>query len=406
MKFDPYLIREDFPILKKKINGKNLIYFNNAATTQKPKQVVEAIRDYYFNYNSNVERSIDTLSSQATELYIESRRKIADFIGADEDEVVFTKNTTEGLNSLTEILPRLLKRKLTVVTSIMEHHSNLLPWRKMVSENGGKLVIVGMNNDFTVNIEEVERNLEEGCDVLTIVHVSNVLGTMNPVKELCRLAHKHGSLFVIDAAQSVPHIPFNVKEIEPDFMAFSGHKMLGPMGIGVLYIRKKIAEKIEPWNLGGGMVKTVTLEDQVYEDIPFRFEAGTPNVEGAIGLAAAVDYLNKIGLNNIAEHEANLVKYLMEGFNKDLITVHGPEESSKHIGIVSFNVKGAHPHDVAQMLDVDGIVVRSGALCAEPLVNALGVNAVVRVSFYLYNTLEEVDKFHESLRKIYTLSSC
>ncbi|MEM1557527.1 MAG: SufS family cysteine desulfurase [Thermoproteota archaeon] len=400
MGFDPYVIREDFPILKKEINGKSLVYFDNAATTQKPKQVVEAIRDYYFNYNSNVLRSINTLSSQATELYIESRKKIARFIGADEDEIVFTKNATESLNSLTEILPKLLGRKLTILTSIMEHHSNLLPWRKMVSEKGGRLIIVGMNGNYTVNVEEIEKNLENGCDVLTIVHVSNVLGTINPVKELCKLAHKHGSLFVIDAAQSIPHMSFNVSEIEPDFVSFSGHKMLGPTGIGVLYIRKNLIEKIEPWNLGGGMVKTVTLENQVYEDVPFRFEAGTPNVEGVIGLAAAVDYLNRIGINNIAKHEANLVKHLMEGFDEKLITVHGPLDSTKHMGIVSFNAKGIHPHDVAQILDADGIMVRSGALCAEPLINALGVNAVVRVSFYLYNTLEEVDRFHESLRKL------
>ncbi|MDW8033436.1 MAG: SufS family cysteine desulfurase [Nitrososphaerota archaeon] len=400
MEFDPYTIREDFPILKKKINGKSLVYFDNAATTQKPKQVVEAIRDYYFNYNSNVLRSINTLSSQATELYVESRKKIARFIGASEDEIVFTKNATEGLNSLTEILPKLLGKRLTILTSIMEHHSNLLPWRKMVSEKGGKLILVGMNEDFTVDIGEIEKNLEEGCDVLTIVHVSNVLGTINPVKELCKLAHKHGSLFVIDAAQSIPHIPFNISEIEPDFVVFSGHKMLGPTGIGVLYIRKNLIEKIEPWDLGGGMVKTVTIEDQVYEDAPFKFEAGTPNIEGVIGLAAAVDYLNKIGLNKIARHEVDLVKHLIEGLDGKLIKIHGPLESAKHVGIVSFNVKGIHPHDVSQLLDTDGIMVRSGALCAEPLVNALGVNAVVRVSFYLYNTLEEIDRFHESLKKL------
>ncbi len=404
MTFDPYAVREDFPILKKMINGKNLIYFDNAATTQKPRQVVEAIRDYYFNYNSNVLRSINTLSAQATDLYIESRRKIASFIGAREDEIVFTKNTTESLNSLAEALPRLLGRKLTVVTSIMEHHSNLLPWRRMVSEKGGRLIVVGMNSDFTVDLDELEKRLEEGCDVLTMVHVSNVLGTMNPVKELCRLAHKHGSLFVIDAAQSIPHIPFNVEEVNPDFVAFSGHKMLGPTGIGVLYIRKNLIEKMEPWELGGGMVKTVTMENQTYEDIPYRFEAGTPNIEGVVGLAAAVDYLNKIGLKNIVEHEANLVKHLMEGLDKKIVKVHGPEESVKHKGIVSFNVEGIHPHDVAQMLDTDGIMVRSGALCAEPLVNTLGVNAVVRVSFYLYNTMEEIDRFLESVKRLSMLT--
>jgi cysteine desulfurase/selenocysteine lyase len=399
MAFDPYEVREDFPILKKTVNGKSLVYFDNAATTQKPVQVVEAIKDYYYNYNSNVLRSINTLSSQATDLYIESRRKIARFIGAEEDEIIFNKNTTEGLNFLAENLAHRTWRS-SVVTSIMEHHSNLLPWRRIVSEKGGKLTVVGMNDEFTINMEAVEKSLEEGCEILTVTHVSNVLGTSNPVKELSRLAHKHGSLFILDAAQSIPHIPFNVKEVDPDCMAFSGHKMLGPTGIGVLYVKRSMLEDMEPRELGGGMVKTVTSETQVYEDIPFRFEAGTPNIEGVVGLAAAVDYLSKTGLRNIAEHESKLVKHFLDGLDKSTIEVYGPRESDKYVGIVSFNFKGIHPHDVAQMLDADGIMIRSGALCAEPLVNALGVNAVARVSFYLYNVFEEVDRLHESLRRM------
>lgn len=399
MAFDPYVAREDFPILKKTVNGKSLIYFDNAATTQKPIQVVEAIKDYYYNYNSNVLRSINTLSSQATDLYIESRRKIARFIGAEEDEIIFNKNTTEGLNFLAENLAHRTWRS-SIVTSIMEHHSNLLPWRRIVSEKGGRLTVVGMNDEFTVNMEAVEKSLEEGGEILTVTHVSNVLGTSNPVKELSRLAHKHGSLFILDAAQSIPHIPFSVKEVDPDCMAFSGHKMLGPTGIGVLYVKRSMLEDMEPRELGGGMVKTVTSEAHVYEDIPFRFEAGTPNVEGVVGLAAATDYLSKIGLEKIAEHELKLVKHLLEGLDRSVVEVHGPWESGKHAGIVSFNIKGIHPHDVAQMLDADGIMIRSGALCAEPLVNALGVSAVARVSFYLYNTVEEVDRLHESLKKM------
>ncbi len=399
MALNPHAIREDFPILKRIVNGKNLVYFDNAATTQKPIQVVEAIKDYYYNYNSNVLRSINTLSSQATDLYMEARRKIARFIGAGEDEILFTRNTTEGLNLIAEAYSRKISKETVVVTSIMEHHSNLLPWRRAVARKGGRLVVVGMDENFTINMGEVEKNLEEGCEILTTLHVSNVLGTVNPVKELSRLAHKHGSLFILDAAQSIPHMPFNVKEVEPDSMAFSGHKMLGPTGIGVLYVRKSMLEEMEPRELGGGMVKTVTSEKQVYEDIPFRFEAGTPNVEGAIGLAAATDYLSKIGLDNIAEHETKLVEYLLEGLDRSMVEVYGPGESDKHAGIVSFNVKGVHPYDVAQLLDSDGIMIRSGALCAEPLVNALKVSAVARVSFYLYNTVEEVDKLHESLKK-------
>lgn len=399
MAFDPYAVREDFPILKKTVNGKSLVYFDNAATTQKPVQVVEAIKDFYYNYNSNVLRSINTLSAQATDLYIESRRRIASFIGAGENEIFFNKNSTEGLNFLAENLADKIGKN-SVVTSIMEHHSNLLPWRRIVSEKGGRLKVVGMNDEFTINMEEVEKNLEEGCEILTVLHVSNVLGTFNPVKELSRLAHKHGSLFILDAAQSIPHLPFDVKEVEPDCMVFSGHKMLGPMGIGILYVRRSMLEEMEPRELGGGMVKSVTSETQVYEDIPFRFEAGTPNVEGVVGLAAAVDYLNRVGLKNIAEHESKLVEHFLDGLDRSMIEVYGPGESDKYVGIVSFNFKGLHPHDVAQMLDADGIMIRSGALCAEPLVNALGVNAVARVSFYLYNVVEEVDRFHESIRKM------
>ncbi len=400
MPLDPYTVREDFPILKRVVNGKSLVYFNNAATTQKPVQVVEAIKDYYYNYNSDVLRSVNTLSSQATDLYMEARRKIAGFIGAGEDEIVFTRNTTEGLNMVAEALSGRIGRGSLVVTSIMEHHSNLLPWRRIVARKGGRLTVVGMNRDFTIDMDMVEKSLEEGCEILTTLHVSNVLGTVNPVKELSKLAHKHGCLFILDAAQSVPHMPFNVKDVEPDATAFSGHKMLGPTGIGVLYVKRSILEEVEPMLLGGGMVKTVTLETQVYEDIPFRFEAGTPNVEGVIGLAAAVDYLRKIGLENIAEHESKLVKHLLEGLDRSFVEVYGPGEADKHAGILSFNVKGVHPHDVAQFLDADGIMIRSGALCAEPLVNALGASAVARVSFYLYNTLEEVDMFHESLRRM------
>jgi len=400
MPLDPYAVREDFPILKRVINGKSLVYFNNAATTQKPVQVVEAIKDYYYNYNSDVFRSVNTLSSQATDLYMEARRKIAGFIGAAEDEIVFTRNTTEGLNMVAEAFSGRISRGRAVVTSIMEHHSNLLPWRRIVAKRGGRLIIVGMNRDFTIDMEKVEESLEEGCEILTTLHVSNVLGTVNPVKELSRLAHKHGSLFILDAAQSVPHMPFNVKEVDPDAMAFSGHKMLGPTGIGVLYVRRSILEEVEPPLLGGGMVKTVAAETQVYEDIPFRFEAGTPNVEGVIGLAAAVDYLRRIGMENIAEHELKLVKRLLEGLDGGMVEVYGPGESGKHSGLLSFNVKGVHPHDVAQFLDADGIMIRSGALCAEPLVNALGASAVARVSFYLYNTLEEVERLLESLGRM------
>ncbi|MGQ9479222.1 MAG: aminotransferase class V-fold PLP-dependent enzyme [Thermoproteota archaeon] len=400
MVFDPYLIREDFPILRRTINERSLIYFDNAETTQKPVQVIEAMKDYYFNHNSSVLRSINTLSTEATEIYIESRLRIAGFIGAREDEVIFTRNATEGLNFVAEAFSHRVSGDTVVVTSIMEHHSNLLPWRRVVSRKGGRITVVSMNRDFTIDLEEVEKRLEEGGEILVTIHVSNVLGTENPVKELSRLARKHGGMFILDAVQSIPHMPFNVNEVDPDCMIFSGHKMLGPTGIGVLYVKRKLLEEIEPRELGGGMVKTVTLQTEIYEDIPYRFEAGTPNVEGVVGLAAAVGYLSRVGMWNIFRHEHELVKHFLEGIDREFLEVYGPGESRKHISIVSFNVKGIHPHDVAQLLDADGIMIRSGALCAEPLVNALGVNAVARVSFYLYNTIEEVERLHESLKRI------
>jgi cysteine desulfurase/selenocysteine lyase len=409
--FDPHDIRSDFPILNVKINGKPLIYFDNAATSQKPRQVIEAIENFYFLKNANVGRSIHTLAEEATELYFQSRKKVASFINADQEEIVFTGGTTDSLNAIASIVAEnFLNPKDIVVTSILEHHSNLLPWLKVCKAKGCTLKVVNANKNWTVNVEKLEALLKEGAKVVSLTHVSNVLGTINPIKEISKLVHSYGAILVVDAAQSVPHMPVDVKDLDCDFMAFGAHKMLGPMGIGVLYLKRRYADLIEPWNLGGGMIKSVTLYNEVsklscckvtYEDAPIKFEAGTPNVEGAVGLSAAIDYLNKLGMTSVLSHERQLVKYLLENLKGGSFEVYGPKDANSITGIVSFNIKGIHAHDVAYLLDkLAGVAVRSGHHCAQPLVNVLGTTATVRASFYIYNTVEEINTFIEALKEV------
>lgn len=409
--FDPYEIRSDFPILNVKVNGKPLIYFDNAATSQKPKQVIEAIESFYLSKNANVGRSIHTLAEEATELYSQSRKKVADFINADPEEIVFTSGTTDSLNAIANVVAEnFLNPKDVVVTSILEHHSNLLPWMKICKVKGCTLKVVNANKNWTINIERLETLLKEGAKVVSLTHVSNVLGTINPIKEISKLVHSYGAILIVDAAQSVPHMPVDVKDLDCDFMAFGAHKMLGPMGIGVLYLKRKYADLIDPWNLGGGMIKSVSLYNETsepscckvtYEDAPIKFEAGTPNVEGAVGLSVAIDYLSKLGMNSVLSHERQLVKYLLENLKGSSIEIYGPKNADNITGILSFNIKGIHAHDVAYLLDkLAGIAVRSGHHCAQPLVSALGTVATVRASFYIYNTVEEVNTFIEALKEI------
>lgn len=409
--FDPNEIRSDFPILSVKVNGRPLIYFDNAATSQKPKQVVEAIENFYFLRNANVGRSIHTLAEEATEIYFQSRKKVAGFINADQEEIIFTSGTTDSLNTIANIIAEnFLNSKDIVVTSILEHHSNLLPWMKICKAKGCTLKVVNANKNWSVNIEKLETLLKEGAKVVSLTHVSNVLGTINPIREISKLVHSYGAILVVDAAQSVPHMPVNVKDLDCDFMAFGAHKMLGPMGIGVLYLKRKYADIIEPWNLGGGMIKSVSLLSEAselscckvtYEDIPLRFEAGTPNVEGAVGLSAAIDYLSKLGMDSVLLHERRLVKYMLENLKGGSFEVYGPKDVNNITGIVSFNIKGIHAHDVAYLLDkLAGIAVRSGHHCAQPLVNVLGTVATVRASFYIYNTIEEINTFIEALKEV------
>ena len=398
--FDPHVLRRDFPIFERKIGGKSMIYLDSAGTSQKPKRVIEAIGDFYLRYNANVFRSANTLSAEASELYISSRRRIASFIGANEDEVVFTKGTTDSLNILARTLTeRCVGKGEKVVTSILEHHSNLLPWRIEVKKQGGELVVVRADKNWRVDLDKIEQELEKGAKIVAITHVSNVLGTVSDIATIARKAHKRGALVVVDSAQGVPHLPVDVHESGADFLAFSGHKMLGPTGIGVLYGKKELLDSLTPWEFGGGMVRSVTLENETLEDPPGRFEAGTPHIAGAIGLGAAVDYLKSVGMTSVKKHEEELLRHVFDVLQTEDVEIYGPREPNALCGIVSFNLKGVHPHDVSTFLDQDGIMIRAGHHCAQPLVNSLGVSAVARASFYLYNTTEDLDALATSVNR-------
>ncbi len=400
---DVELIREDFPILKRKFYGKQLIYFDNAATSQKPKQVIEAIKRYYEEQNANIHRGIYALSEEATQLYEESKRKVAKFINARRwDEIVYTRNTTESINLVAYSWGlKNLKKGDNIVLSIMEHHSNLVPWQFLSQEKNIELRFIDIDDEGTLRLDQVEKLIDEHTKLVSITHVSNVLGTINPVKEIGKIAHEKGALFLVDGAQSTPHMPVDVRDMDADFFAFSGHKMLAPMGIGVLYGKREILEKIGPFLGGGDMIKQCTLAGCSWNDLPWKFEAGTSNVEGAIGLSAAIDYLNSLGMESIREHEEQLTKYALEEMaNIDNIKIYGPKDTKIRGGVISFNLGSIHPHDLASFLDAEGIAIRAGHHCAQPLMIRLGVSATARASFYIYNQKSEIDIFVEVLNKI------
>ena len=391
-------IRKDFPILKRKINGKDLVYLDNAATTQKPFQVIEKITDYYSNHNANIHRGIHRLSEEATEEYEETRSKTAKFLNANTNEIVFTKNTTESLNLLAYSVFRTLKKGDEIVLSIMEHHSNIVPWQMLI-EKGVKLKFTDINGDGSLNINHLEKLVTKKTKIVSITQTSNVLGTVNPIKEITKIAHDAGAIMIVDGAQSVPHMSVNVKKLGCDFLAFSGHKMLGPMGVGLLYGCEDSLRNITPFLRGGDMIKEVHQQETVWNDIPWKFEAGTPNVADVIGFGAALDYINKIGMNNIETHEKMLTKYVIQQLIPIKgLTIHGT--SRKRGSAVSFSLAGVHPHDVATILDSEGIAIRSGHLCAQPLMERLEVSAVSRASFYLYNTKEEINKLVNCIEKV------
>ncbi|MAG16021.1 cysteine desulfurase [Candidatus Woesearchaeota archaeon] len=390
--------RKDFPILSRKVHGKKLVYLDNAATAQKPKQVIEAIKNYYENYNSNVHRAVHQLSAEATDAYDEAHEKTANFINAEEEEVIFTKNTTESINIIANHFARTLRKNDEIVLTQMEHHSNIVPWLNTAKITGAKIKYAEINKDGELDLEQIKKLITNKTKIVALAHVSNVLGTINPVKEIAKVAHDKGALVLIDGAQSVPHMPVDVKELDCDFLAFSAHKMLGPTGIGVLYGKKELLENIEPFNFGGDMIKEVTFENASWNDLPWKFEAGTPNMAGAVGLSAAIDYLKKIGMEKIREHELELTKYAIKKLSSiEGVEIYGPKQ---RVGVISFNLKNVHPHDVSSILDSEGVAVRGGHHCAMPLMKLLGIQGSVRASFYFYNTKEEIDVFVKALAKV------
>ena len=404
--FDPNLIKNDFPIFKRKVHGKPLIYLDNAATTQKPESVINCIDNYYRNHNSNIHRGVHTLSYESTVMYEEAHKKVADFIGAkDWKEIIFTRNATESINLLAYGWGlHQLKEGDEVLITIMEHHSNIVPWQMLRDLKGIKIKVLGVDTKGNLKLDELPGLLSEKTKLVSIIHASNVLGTINPIKYITQEAKKVGAMVLIDAAQSIPHLSIDVNEIGCDFLVASGHKMMGPTGVGFIYGREQLLEDMEPFMYGGDMIEKVTLEKSTWNELPWKFEAGTPNIAGGIGLGAAVDYLETIGLQNIYDHEEELLNYALEKMSEfDWIKVYGHKSQSASVGVISFNVDGVHPHDVAGMLDEQGIAIRSGHHCAQPLMQDLSMDYTARVSFYLYNTKEEIDLCIETLKKVKNL---
>jgi len=404
---NPRRIREDFPILKRKINGHPLVYFDNAATSQKPKQVIAAIEKFYENHNANIHRAIHTLSQEATELYEEAREDVAKFIKAGSvEEIVFLRGTTEAINLVAYTWGlRILKQNDEVLISLMEHHSNIVPWEILSKIKGFKVKYADVNADGTLNWETLEEAISAKTKIVSITHVSNVTGVVNDIKKVAKIAHEHGALMVVDGAQSVPHMPINVQDLAVDFLAFSGHKMLAPTGIGVLYGKLELLREMEPFHGGGEMIREVSFKPATgrcsisWNNLPWKFEAGTPNISGAIGLIAAVKYLKSLGMENVKKHEAYLTEYTLERLREiPEVTVYGPKDPSKRSGIITFNINGVESHDVALFLDSYGIMIRTGFHCAQPLHQKLKLPSSARASFYVYNTKEEVDKFIDTLK--------
>lgn len=397
-------IRDDFPILKRKINGKPLVYLDNAATTQEPKQVINVLVDYYQNHNANIHRGIHTLAEEATSMHEEVREKIARFIGAkSKEEIIFVRNTSEAINLVAYSWGRnFLKKGDEVILTEEEHHSNIVPWQLIAGEKKIKLKFIPVTKDGLLDINVFKKLLSQKTKLVSLIHISNVLGTINPVEEVIKLTKQKNPkiLVLIDGAQAVPHMKVNMVKLACDFYAFSGHKMLGPTGIGVLYGRKEILNQMPPFIAGGDMIREVYLDHSVWNDLPYKFEAGTPNIAGAIALGVAADYLKKLGLDNIFKHEQDLTDYALAKLTKiGQLTVYGPQTTRNKTGIISFTIKDIHPHDVAQILDSFGIAIRSGFHCAMPLHQKLKIPATCRVSFYLYNTREDVDKLVFAIKK-------
>ena len=395
-------IRQDFPILKRKINGnKTLVYLDNAATTQKPMSVINAICNYYMNYNSNIHRAVHQLAEEATLEYEKTREKVARFINArSTDEIIFTRNATEAINLISYSWARTnIRKDDKVVLTEVEHHSNIVPWQILSLEKGSILEYVGIDDNGYLNMEDYKRHLQSNkVKLISVSHMSNVLGTIVPINEIIKMAHDQSVPVLVDGAQSVPHMPVDVQDMDCDFMAFSAHKMLGPTGVGVLYVKREILNEMPPFIGGGDMIKEVHKNETKYNDLPYKFEGGTPNIADVIGFGAAIDYLNKIGMDKVREHEMDVTNYAIEAIaGVKGVSIYGPSNSNHRGGVVSFNIGDIHPHDLATIMNDHGIAIRSGHHCAQVLMERLDVAATSRTSFYIYNTKEEVDTFINAL---------
>ena len=395
-------IKKDFPLLE----NENITYLDSGATTQKPIQVIKAVEEFYQKYNANPHRGAYSLSVEATEQYENTRTKIAKFINAKHrEEIIFSKNATESLNLIAYSYGMdNLKKDDEVVISIMEHHSNLVPWQKVTKKTGSKLNYMYINDEFELTDEEIENKITDKTKIVGITHVSNVLGTINNVKKIIKYAHKKGAIVIVDASQSIPHMKIDVQDLDADFLVFSGHKMLAPLGIGVLYGKKEILNKMSPFLMGGDMIEYVYEQDTTFAPLPNKFEAGTQNVEGVIGLGSAIDYIENLGYDKIQEIEKEVLSYAREELSKlDFLDLYITPNENNHSSVISFNIKGIHPHDVASILDSEGVCVRSGNHCAQPLMRFLGIDSTCRASFYIYNTKEDVDKLVSALNKAYDM---
>ncbi|MCW0928253.1 cysteine desulfurase [Streptococcus anginosus] len=399
-KLDVEILQRDFPILDQIVNDEPLVYLDNAATTQKPTQVLEAIAAYYEKDNANVHRGVHTLAERATAAYEAARERVCSFIhAASTKEVLFTRGTTTGLNWVARYAESVLQRGDEVLISVMEHHSNIIPWQEACKKTGARLIYAYLK-DGMLDLADFRSKLTEKTRFVALAHVSNVLGVVNPIKEIAELVHQANALLVVDGAQSVPHMKIDVQDLDVDFFAFSGHKMLGPTGIGVLYGKEELLEQMSPVEFGGEMIDFVYEQEATWKGLPWKFEAGTPNIAGAIGLAVAIDYLDKIGMETVHQYEQELIAYVFPKLQAvEGLTIYGSEDLTQRSGVISFNLAGLHPHDVATALDYEGVAVRAGHHCAQPLLSYLGVAATVRASFYLYNTKADCDKLVEALQK-------
>lgn len=393
-------VRQDFPILFQEVNDEPLVYLDNAATTQKPKAVLDALAYYYEHENANVHRGVHTLAERATHSYEAAREKVRKFINASETaEVLFTRGTTIGLNWVARSFgEQFIHEGDEILISYMEHHSNIIPWQQLAKKTGASLKYIELTEEGFLDMEKAKELINNNTKIVAIAHVSNVLGVINPVHELARMIHEKGGVLVVDGAQSAPHMAIDVQQIDCDFFAFSGHKMCGPTGIGALYGKRKWLEQMEPVEFGGEMIDFVELYDSTWKELPWKFEAGTPNIAGAIALGYAIDYLEAMGMENIHRYEEELATYVLPKLQKiEGLKIYGPQDPAKRTGVIAFNLDGLHPHDVATALDMEGVAVRAGHHCAQPLLKYLHVAATARASFYFYNTKQDADRLVDAI---------